>query len=210
MLSLTEIAWFALASVLLALTPGPNMIYCVSRTLVQGRRAGFVSLAGVLLGFLAHLVAATLGLTALLLAVPLAFDALRLGGAAYLLWLAWDALRPGGSTPFQPRALPADAAGRLFRMGLLTNLLNPKVAIFYLSFFPQFLHPERGNVALQALQLGVVQIAISGTVNALLVLGAGRISAFLASSRRWLLAQRYLMGTVLGALAARIALVERP
>jgi threonine/homoserine/homoserine lactone efflux protein len=210
MLQLDEIAWFALTALVLVLTPGPNMIYCVSRTLVQGRRAGFVSLAGVLLGFLAHLLAATLGLTALLLAVPLAFDALRLGGAAYLLWLAWDALRPGGSTPFQPRALPADNPGRLFRMGLLTNLLNPKVAIFYLSFFPQFLHPERGSVALQALQLGAVQIVVSGTVNALLVLGAGRISAFLASSRRWLLAQRYLMGTVLVALAARIALVERP
>ena len=169
-----------------------------------------MSLAGVLLGFLAHLLAATLGLTAVLLAVPLAFDALRLGGAAYLLWLAWDALRPGGSTPFQPRALPVDNVGRLFRMGLLTNLLNPKVAIFYLSFFPQFLHPERGSVALQALQLGAVQIVVSGTVNALLVLGACRIGAFLASSRRWLLAQRYLMGTVLVALAARIALVDRP
>ena len=210
MLQLDEIAWFALTALVLVLTPGPNMIYCVSRTLVQGRRAGFVSLSGVLLGFLAHLLAATLGLTAVLLAVPLAFDALRLGGAAYLLWLAWDALRPGGSTPFQPRALPADRPGRLFRMGLLTNLLNPKVAIFYLSFFPQFLHPERGNVALQALQLGAVQIAVSGAVNALLVLGAGRISAFLARSRRWLLAQRYLMGTVLGALAARIVLVEKP
>jgi threonine/homoserine/homoserine lactone efflux protein len=210
MLQLDEIAWFALTALVLVLTPGPNMIYCVSRTLAQGRRAGFVSLAGVLLGFLAHLLAATLGLTAVLLAVPLAFDALRLGGAAYLLWLAWDALRPGGSTPFQPRALPADKPSRLFRMGLLTNLLNPKVAIFYLSFFPQFLHPERGNVALQALQLGAVQIVTSGAVNALLVLGAGRISTFLASSRRWLLAQRYLMGTVLGALAARIVLVERP
>jgi threonine/homoserine/homoserine lactone efflux protein len=210
MLQLDEVAWFALTALVLVLTPGPNMIYCVSRTLAQGRRAGFVSLAGVLLGFLAHLLAATLGLTAVLLAVPLAFDALRLGGAAYLLWLAWDALRPGGSTPFQPRALPVDKPGRLFRMGLLTNLLNPKVAIFYLSFFPQFLHPERGNVALQALQLGSVQIVTSGAVNALLVLGAGRISAFLASSRRWLLAQRYLMGTVLGALAARIVLVDRP
>jgi threonine/homoserine/homoserine lactone efflux protein len=210
MLQLDEIAWFALTALVLVLTPGPNMIYCVSRTLVQGRRAGFVSLAGVLLGFLAHLLAATLGLTAVLLAVPLAFDALRLGGAAYLLWLAWDALRPGGSSPFQPRTLPPDNPGRLFRMGLLTNLLNPKVAIFYLSFFPQFLHPERGSVALQALQLGAVQIVTSGAVNALLVLGAGRISAFLASSRRWLLAQRYLMGTVLGALAARIVLVDRP
>ena len=210
MLTWSETGWFALTALVLVLTPGPNMIYCISRTLSQGRRAGMVSLAGVLLGFLAHLLAATLGLTALLFAVPLAFDALRLAGAAYLLWLAWDALRPGGSAPFQPRLLPPDSDARLFRMGLLTNLLNPKVAMFYLSFFPQFLHPERGSVLLQALQLGAVQIVVSGSVNALLVCGAGRISSFLQRSRRWLAAQRYLMATVLGAMAARLFLLERP
>ena len=209
MLTLPEIALFALTAFVLVLTPGPNMVYCVSRALVQGRAAGLLSLAGVLLGFVAHLLAATLGLTALLGAVPFAFDALRIAGAVYLGWLAWDALRPGGSSPFAPRALPVHGPWRLFRMGLLTNLLNPKVAIFYLSFFPQFLHPERGSVLVQALQLGAVQIAVSGTVNALLVLGASRIAAFLARSRRWLAAQRYLMGTVLGALALRMALLEQ-
>jgi threonine/homoserine/homoserine lactone efflux protein len=185
------------------------MIYCVSRDLSQGRRAGLLSLAGVLLGFLAHLLAATLGLTALLAAVPLAFDVLRIAGAAYLAWLAWDALRPGGSTPFVARQLPVHGPAKLFRMGLLTNLLNPKVAIFYLSFFPQFLHPERGSVLLQGLQLGAIQILVSGAVNALLVLGAARIAAFLARSRRWLAAQRYLMTTVLGALALRMAMLEQ-
>ena len=208
MLAWNEIAWFTLAALVLVLTPGPNMIYCISRTLVQGRRAGMVSLAGVLLGFTAHLLAATLGLTALLLAVPLAFDALRLAGAAYLLWLAWDALRPGGRSPFQPRALPADAPGKLFRMGLVTNLLNPKVAMFYVSFFPQFLHPDQGSVLVQSLQLGAIQILVSGTVNTLLILGAARISAFLARSQGWLRAQRYLMGGVLAALAARVALLD--
>lgn len=209
MLHAGEIALFALTALVLVLTPGPNMIYCVSRALAQGRVAGLVSLSGVLLGFVAHLLAATLGLTALLMAVPLAFDALRIAGAAYLLWLAWDALRPGGASPFVARQLPVHTPGRLFRMGLLTNLLNPKVAIFYVSFFPQFLHPERGGILWQALQLGVVQIAVSGTVNALLVLGAARISAFLARSRGWLRAQRYLMATVLGALALRIAATEQ-
>jgi threonine/homoserine/homoserine lactone efflux protein len=209
MLSSTELALFTLTALVLVLTPGPNMIYCVSRTLSQGRRAGLVSLAGVLVGFVAHLLAATLGLTALLHAVPLAFDALRLAGAAYLLWLAIDAIRPGGTTPFQTRSLPVDAPGRLFRMGLLTNLLNPKVAMFYVSFFPQFLHPERGDLLAQSLQLGAIQILVSGGVNALLILGAARISAFLARSRGWLRAQRYLMGTVLGVLAARLALMEQ-
>ncbi|MGV3492851.1 MAG: LysE family translocator [Ramlibacter sp.] len=209
MLAWHELAVFALAALVMVLTPGPNMVYCISRTLVQGRAAGLLSLAGVLLGFVAHLVAATLGLSAVLSAVPLAFDAVRLAGAAYLLWLAWDALRPGGRGPFAVRALPADPPARLFRMGLFTNLLNPKVAMFYLSFFPQFLHPGRGDVLWQVLQLGALQIAVSGTVNALLILGAARITAFLGRSRRWLAAQRYLMAGVLGALAARMALLEQ-
>ena len=209
MLTWQELGWFALAALVLVLTPGPNMIYCVSRTLCQGRAAGMVSLAGVLLGFVAHLLAAALGLTALLMAVPLAFDAIKLAGAAYLLWLAWQAVRPGGAAPFQARQLPVDSPATLFRMGFLTNLLNPKVAMFYLSFFPQFLDPERGSVLVQSLQLGAVQITVSGGVNTLLVMGAGAISAFLSRSRGWLRAQRWVMGAVLGALALRIALMEK-
>jgi threonine/homoserine/homoserine lactone efflux protein len=208
MLTLPELVLFALTTLLLVLTPGPNMIYCVSRALSQGPRAGMVSLAGVLLGFIAHLVAATLGLTAVLTALPLAFDALRIAGAAYLLWLAWDALRPGGRSPFVARVLPADPPWRLFQMGLVTNLLNPKVAVFYLSFFPQFLHPERGELLLQSVQLGAIQVLVSGTVNTLLILGAARIAGFLARSRGWLAAQRYLMATVLGALAVRMVLAD--
>ncbi|MGE3349301.1 MAG: LysE family translocator [Ramlibacter sp.] len=209
MLTFTELGWFALAALALVLTPGPNMIYCVSRTLVQGRRAGLLSLAGVVLGFVAHLMAAALGLTALLAAVPAAFDAIRLTGAAYLLWLAWQAIKPGGSAPLEARALPVDPPGKLFRMGFLTNLLNPKVAMFYLSFFPQFLHPERGSVLLQSLALGAVQIAVSGGVNVLIILCAGRLTAFLSRSAGWLRAQRYVMGSVLAALAVRIAFTEK-
>jgi threonine/homoserine/homoserine lactone efflux protein len=209
MLTLNELGWFSLAALVLVLTPGPNMIYCISRTLSQGRAAGLVSLGGVLLGFLVHLLAAALGLTALLMAVPLAFDAIKLAGAAYLLWLAWQAFKPGGAAPFQARSLPADPPATLFRMGFITNLLNPKVAMFYLSFFPQFLQPGRGPVLLQSLQLGSVQIAVSGSVNALLILGAAGITAALSRSRGWLLAQRYLMGLVLGGLAVRIALSEK-
>jgi threonine/homoserine/homoserine lactone efflux protein len=208
-LTLTELAWFTVAALLLVLTPGPNMIYCVSRALCQGRGAGLISLSGVLLGFVVHLMAAALGLTALLIAVPFAFDAIRLAGASYLLWLAWQAVRPNGTAPFEARLLPHDRPARLFSMGFVTNLLNPKVAMFYLSFFPQFLHPDRGSVLLQSLALGAVQIVISGAINAMLVLGAAGITAFLSQSRGWLLAQRYLMGSVLGALAVRIALTER-
>ncbi len=208
MLTASELAWFTLAALLLVLTPGPNMIYCVSRALCQGRAAGLISLAGVLLGFVVHLMAAALGLTALLIAVPFAFDTIRLAGAAYLLWLAWQALKPNGTAPFEARLLPHDRPAKLFSMGFLTNVLNPKVAMFYLSFFPQFLHPDRGSVLLQSLALGAVQILVSGGINALLVLGAASITAFLSKSKGWLLAQRYVMGSVLGALAVRIALID--
>ena len=209
MLTLPEVVLFALTALLLVLTPGPNMIYCVSRTLIQGRRAGLISLGGVLTAFLVHLFAAALGLTALLLAVPLAFDAIRLAGAAYLLWLAWQAVKPGGDAPFAARALPADRPGKLFRMGFITNLLNPKVAMFYLSFFPQFIHPERGSVLLQSIQLGAAQIASSAAVNTVTIFGAASITAVLSQSAGWLRAQRYIMGSVLAALAVRVALTER-
>ena len=204
-----ELLLFALAALVLVLTPGPNMVYCVSRSLTQGPRAGLISLTGVVLGFVVHLLAAALGLTALLAAVPLAFDAIRYAGAAYLLWMAWQAVKPGGAAPFEARNLPHDSPRTLFLMGFMTNLLNPKVAMFYLSFFPQFLHPERGHWLLQCLALGAIQIAVSGGVNALLVVGAGHVSRFLNRSPRWIAAQRWFMGTVLAALALRLLTEKR-
>ncbi len=210
MLAPQELMLFALAALLLVLTPGPNMVYCISRSLTQGPRAGLLSLAGVLAGFGVHLLAASLGLTALLAAVPMAFDAIRIAGAAYLLWLAWQAVKPGGAAPFEARNLPHDTPRKLFLMGFMTNLLNPKVAMFYLSFFPQFLHPERGQWLLQSLTLGAVQISISGLVNALLVLFAARVALFMNRSQGWMRAQRYVMGTVLGLLAVRLLTEKRP
>lgn len=209
MFTLQEIALFGLAAAVLALTPGPNMVYYVSRTLCQGRGAGLLSLAGVVVGFLFHLTMAALGLTAVLMAVPFAFEAIKFAGAAYLLWMAWQAVRPGGGSPFEPRALPHDPPAVLFRMGLVTNLLNPKVAVFYVSFFPQFLHPERGDLLLQSFMLGGVQIAVSTVVNFCIVLGAAQIARFLQRSPGWMRAQRWIMGTVLGLLAARLAFERR-
>jgi threonine/homoserine/homoserine lactone efflux protein len=209
MFSFHELGLFALAALVLVLTPGPNMIYCVSRTLCQGRAAGMVSLAGVLAGFVVHLLAASVGLTALLMAVPLAFDVIKLAGAAYLLWLAWQAIKPGGAAPFEAKQLPHDSKATLFRMGFITNVLNPKVAMFYVAFFPQFIHLERGSVFLQSLTLGTVQIMVSGTVNALIIMGAAGLTRFLSQSPAWIRGQRIFMGTVLAALAVRIALEER-
>ena len=203
------LAAFALVAFGMALSPGPNMVYLTSRAICQGRTAGLISLGGVALGFLVHMLCAALGVTALLLAVPLAYDALRFAGAAYLVWLAWMALKPGGRSPFQTRRLPQDSAGKLFTMGLVTNLLNPKVAMLYLALLPPFIDPGQGSVLTQMLVLGFVQIVIGVGVNGLVALTAGSIAAFLSARPSWLLAQRWLMGTVLAGLAVRIATEAR-
>jgi threonine/homoserine/homoserine lactone efflux protein len=195
---------FALIALGLVLTPGPNMIYLISRSICQGRAAGLVSLAGVGLGFIAYMLCAAFGITALVFAVPYAYDALRIGGAVYLLYLAWQALRPGGRSPFQLPELTPDSPHRLFAMGLLTNLLNPKAAMLYLSLLPQFVVPGRGSVLAQSVALGFTQIAISLSVNAMIVLAAGSIAAFLGGRPLWQALQRWLMGTVLATLAVRM------
>ncbi|ULH15466.1 LysE family translocator [Deinococcus sp. KNUC1210] len=205
MLPLHALLLFALAALLLVLTPGPNMIYLLSRAVIQGRRAGLLSLLGVLLGFLVHMLAASLGLTALFLAIPYAYSAVKLAGAVYLLWLAWNAVRPGGASPFEARRLPHDPPARLLQMGFLTNLLNPKVAVFYMALLPQFLQPGHGSALAQSLLLGSVQIAVSASVNLLLVLFASRLAAFFATRPTWLKVQRSVMAMVLGGLALRIA-----
>jgi threonine/homoserine/homoserine lactone efflux protein len=209
MLSTSDLLLFAGAALLMVLTPGPNMIYLLSRSICQGRKAGVISLFGVVAGFLVHMFAAAAGLSALLLAVPLAYDILRWAGAIYLLWLAWQALRPGARSPFEPRALPPDSPGKLFAMGFLTNALNPKIAVFYLSGFPQFVSPEHGSIFLQSAALGLTQISISFSVNLMIALSAARMASWFARNPAWLVAQRYVMGGVLGALAVRLAFEQR-
>lgn len=200
---------FGLISLGMVLTPGPNMVYLLSRSICQGRAAGLISLAGVALGFIFYMLCAVLGITALLLTVPYAYDMLRFGGAAYLLYIAWQAVKPGGSSPFQVRELARDSTRKLFMMGFITNLLNPKIAILYMSLLPQFIDAGHGSVLSQSVVLGATQIAISLTVNALIVVMAGSIAGFLLRRPTWLAIQRYLMGTVLAGLAVRIALESR-
>lgn len=200
-----NLATFALIALGMVLTPGPNMIYLISRSLSQGPIAGLISLGGVALGFVFYIVCAAFGITALVLAVPYAYDALRFAGALYLLYLAWQALKPGGRSPFQVRQLPKDRPRKLFMMGLMTNLLNPKVAVLYLSLLPQFIDPKLGSVFTQLLVLGLTQVTISITVNAIIAVAAGTIATFLAGRPFWMVAQRWLMGTVLVGLALRMA-----
>ena len=200
----TNLLAFAAIALGMVLTPGPNMVYLISRSISQGMGAGLISLAGVAAGFLVYMFCAAFGITAIVMAVPYAYDALRFAGAGYLLYLAWQAVRPGGRSPFQLRDLPKDGPARLFAMGLLTNLLNPKIAVMYLSLLPQFVTPGHGSVLAQSLVLGGTQIAISVTVNAVIAIAAGSIALFLTRHPRWMVAQRWLMGTVLAGLALRM------
>jgi threonine/homoserine/homoserine lactone efflux protein len=206
---LNDLLLFAGAALLMVLTPGPNMVYLISRSICQGRRAGVISLFGVIAGFLVHMFAAAAGLTALFLAVPFAYEALKWIGAGYLLWLAWQAVRPGARSPFEVRDLPLDPPAKLFAMGFLTNVLNPKIAVFYLSIFPQFVTPEQGPVFLQSIVLGSTQIVVSFSVNLVIALSAGSLAGWFARHPRWLAMQRHVMGAVLAALALRLVTEQR-
>ena len=200
---------FVGAALLMALTPGPNMVYLISRSVCQGKAAGVMSWFGVVLGFTVHMLCAAVGLTALFMAVPLGYELLKLAGAAYLLWLAWQAVRPGSRSPFEARDLPPEPPRKLFTVGLLTSVLNPKVAVFYLSVLPQFISPESGSVLAQSLLLGVTQVCIGSTVNLVVTLSAAAIAAWFAKNRFWLAVQRYVMGLVLGVLAFKLLTQQR-
>ncbi|KMM81633.1 LysE family translocator [Pseudomonas deceptionensis] len=200
---------FAAACLLMVLTPGPNMIYLISRSICQGRKAGVTSLIGVVAGFFVHMFAAAVGLTAVFLAVPMAYEALKWAGALYLVWMAWQAVKPGARSPFEARELAPDSSSKLVVMGFMTSVLNPKVAVFYLSVFPQFISPEHGSMFTQSMMLGLTQISVSFTVNLLIALFASGIAVWFVRNPLWLAVQRYVMGCVLAALAVRLMLEQR-
>lgn len=200
---------FAALSLGLAVTPGPNMLYLVSRSLAQGTAAGMISLAGCQFGSLAIMICAAAGITAALMAIPYAWDVLRLGGAAYLAFLAWQCVKPGGQPLFAPRALPREPAARLFAVGFATAALNPKVALFYMAVLPPFLDPERGSLLLQAMILGLTQIIVCTAWDAVLVRGAAGTAKFLSTKPFWMAVQRWVLGAALALLAVKLATEAR-
>jgi len=168
---------FCVACAALAATPGPNMLFLVSRTLAQGRSAGFVSLAGTSTGFALHALAAAFGLSALLAAVPLAFEVVKWAGAIYLAWLAIVMWRTSDE-PEASVAAPHSTPRAMYRQGLLTAVLNPKVAVFQLALFPQFVDPAHGSVLAQSLVLAITQLVI--------VVAGDSVCVFAATgARRW-------------------------
>lgn len=209
MVSASAAIGMALVALGMVLTPGPNMIYLVSRSVSQGWRAGMVSLLGTMVGFVLYMTMANLGLAAVFILVPWLYVGLKLAGAGYLLWLAWRTLRPGGVALFEARSLPRDSRAKLFRMGLLTNLLNPKAAVMYVALIPQFIDPSAGSVMLQGFVLGSIQISVSMLINAAIILVAGSLATFVATRPAWIRRQRKITGTMLGAAGIALAIEAR-
>jgi threonine/homoserine/homoserine lactone efflux protein len=199
---------FCLACAALAATPGPNMLFLVSRTLAQGRAAGFVSLAGTTSGFALHALAAAFGLSALLAAVPLAFEVVKWAGAIYLAWLAIQMWR-ASDEPEATVAAPHATGRAMYRQGLLTAVLNPKVAVFQLALFPQFVDPARGSVLLQSLVLAATQLVIVVAGDSVCVFAATGARRWFASRPGWSRGAKRALAGVFAALAARLAFQSR-
>lgn len=201
---------FFSAALALNLSPGPDLIYVLTRTLAGGRRVGLVAALGVCSGALVHVAAAALGISAILATSALAFSVVKYVGALYLLYLGWQALRSAG----QGLAAVEQGVARVslmqaYRQGVLIDLLNPKAAIFFMAFLPQFVRPEEGAVPLQLLGLGALVVLVAIAVESTLVLLAARASATLRGNPalgRWL---DRLFGSVLIGLGIRLGLSER-
>lgn len=207
MISFGTMIAFAAVALGMVCAPGPNMIYLISRSVTQGRVAGVISLFGVVLAFVVYIVATMMGLSALFLTVPMLYTMIKWAGAVYLLWLAWKAIRPGSDRNIlEPQALTIESPKKLFMMGFMTNLLNPKAAVLYVSLLPQFIDPTRGSVLMQSATLGLIQISISFIINLLIVLVASQVVSWFGKRPIWLRVQRWVMASVLTALAARMAL----
>ncbi|WP_333997245.1 LysE family translocator [Burkholderia gladioli] len=191
---------------MLAVTPGPNMVYVMSRSVSQGPRAGLTSLAGVMLGYLTYMFGAAFGLTAIFLTIPGAARVLAAAGALYLLYLSWQAVRPGARSPFEVNARQAERPRRLFAMGAATSPLNPKLAMLFLSLLPQFIDYQAGDVFRQSMLLGASLVGAFAAVNGAVAIGSGSLAGFLAKRPNWLRAQRWVMGLMLCSLAAKMAL----
>ncbi|MEA2984656.1 MAG: hypothetical protein QOD94_910 [Alphaproteobacteria bacterium] len=197
---LATVAGFALTSLIIELTPGPNMVYLAILTLGEGRRAGFAAVAGVTLGLLVLGVVAAVGSDALALNSPAVYQVMRWGGVIYLLWLAWDDWRDAGSS-IGP--VTVTSPWRYFARGLITNMLNPKAGIFYIAVLPNFLDSSRPVVG-QAVLLTVLYVAIATAIHASIVTLAGTALPLLEDRRRELIIRRVLalaLVTVAGWLA---------
>lgn len=204
MLDFQTIILFSAASFALAITPGPDMLLVAARSAAQGRWAGIVTQLGISAGSMFHAVILALGLSQLFLAVPYAYDLVRFLGAAYLLYLAWQTIRSKGG--FASRsANPNDLSmSVIFKQGFFSNVLNPKVALFYLALFPQFLNPENGAIGLQIMVLSIIFVAIDFAVHLVVIWLAGSVRSLPFGRLGFAKWSKYFLGMVFGGLAAKL------
>lgn len=200
----TTLIQFAVATMILAITPGPDMTLFVSRTLSQGRAAGFASLAGALCGTLIHTTLVAIGISALIVASPMAFLVLKIFGAAYLVFLAWQALTKGSAFSPQKKSGPEISLFRSWAAGLGVNQLNPKIILFFMTFLPQFVSAHDPNAPGQLFFLGVMFIVLSIPVTAPMVFAAEKFSAAMKASPRVTRVVDYLFAGVFSAFALKI------
>lgn len=202
------VALFAAAALTLIVVPGPAVLYIVAQSIDRGRLAGFVSALGVAVGALVHVTAAAVGLSSLLVSSATAFTVVKYAGAAYLVGLGlWTLLR----RPDEPSVeIPRERKlSRRFWQGVLVNVLNPKTALFFFAFLPQFVDPDRGSAALQIGVLGLVFVVLAVASDSAWALAAGTASERLRGNRRFLAVQRYVSGSVFCGLGALTALAKR-
>ena len=202
-----HLALFALAALALNAAPGPSNFYVLSRSLAQGAGAGLVSALGLALGSLFHVALAVAGLAALLRYVPAAYDAIRLAGAAYLVYLGIRLLR-GRDAGAEPAAVQRRPLGRVLFDAALVEMLNPKTALFFLAFLPQFVEPAAGPAAPQLLLLGLIVTLTALPCDSLVALAGARLARFFATQarRRW---PNRLAGSTLIGLGLYTALMRR-
>ena len=201
------LAAFGLASLVLGLTPGPDMTFFLSRTIGQSRAAGFAAFLGASAGLVVHTMLVAAGLSALLAASETAFTILKVVGAAYLAWLAYDAIRNGSALSIERRAAP-EPLGRVFLKGLLVNLLNPKIIVFFVTFLPQFVSPGDPAAAQKLVFLGAVFMLVNVPLCSALILSADAIVRLLGRSGRAARVIDYLFAGVLGAFAVKLILTQ--
>lgn len=206
---LAHLTAFAIAAITVALIPGPGLLYVLARSLGGGRAAGIRSTYGTALGGLVHVAAAAAGLSALVAASATAFTAVKFAGAAYLVWLGVKTLLAADRTPpaaaFAPAREDVAAAAGALRQGILTEVLNPKTALFFLTFLPQFCQPANGPLALQILILGTASVALNSLADVVVAVSAGRISERLRAQPRVWRRQQVATGSLLVALGVYAA-----
>jgi threonine/homoserine/homoserine lactone efflux protein len=198
---------FLFAALMLNIAPGPDMLYVIGRSVGQGRRAGVVSALGVFVGCWVHILAAAFGIAALLRSSLLAFNLVRYAGAAYLIYLGIRMVVK--RTDLSSQQLEPEKLGSIFRQGAITNMLNPKVAIFFLAFLPQFIDARRGSVILQILFLGLI-FNVGGTlVNLAVAYAGGTLGELLRRNQHWARLQQWFTGLVFVGLGLRLAWQRR-